>query len=187
MGLWRARCSPLLYLEGRRWQCASQTCQMSTETLSLETLALLPTLFGAWLFGMKNLRVAMYLSTSGGREGSPGSPQRRGASRCKSKGGGCPRSPRTICAARRWTSSSAPSLQKVAVYVNLRASTEKQIWRGSSVQRFIAFHTVHCNTELGTFGIFDSFNNKKWFFAFFIKLTRLGVGYLNKTGADIGY
>ena len=30
------------------------------------------------------------------------------------------------------------------------------------------------------------FNNKKWFFAFFIKLTWLGVGFLNRTGAEIG-
>ena len=31
------------------------------------------------------------------------------------------------------------------------------------------------------------FNNKKWFFAFFIKLIWLGVGFLNRTGAEIGY
>ena len=27
----------------------------------------------------------------------------------------------------------------------------------------------------------------KWFFSFFIKLIRLGVGFLNGTGAEIGY
>ena len=31
------------------------------------------------------------------------------------------------------------------------------------------------------------FNNKKLFFAFFIKLIWLGVGFLNRTGAEIGY
>ena len=31
------------------------------------------------------------------------------------------------------------------------------------------------------------FTNKKWFFAFFIKLIWLGVGFLNRTGAEIGY
>ena len=31
------------------------------------------------------------------------------------------------------------------------------------------------------------FNNKKWFLAFFIKLSWLGVGFLNMTGAEIGY
>ena len=31
------------------------------------------------------------------------------------------------------------------------------------------------------------FNNKKWFVVFFIKLIWLGVGFLNRTGAKIGY
>ena len=31
------------------------------------------------------------------------------------------------------------------------------------------------------------FNDKKWFFAFFIKLIWLGVGFLNRTSAEIGY
>ena len=31
------------------------------------------------------------------------------------------------------------------------------------------------------------FNNKKWFFAFLIKLIWLGVGFLNGKGAEIGY
>ena len=31
------------------------------------------------------------------------------------------------------------------------------------------------------------FNNKKWSFAFFIKLIWLGVGFLNRTGAEIDY
>ena len=30
-------------------------------------------------------------------------------------------------------------------------------------------------------------NNKKGIFAFFIKLLGLGVGFLNRTGAEIGY
>ena len=34
---------------------------------------------------------------------------------------------------------------------------------------------------------FNFFTNKKWFVAFFIKLIWLGVGFLNKTGAEIGY
>ena len=34
---------------------------------------------------------------------------------------------------------------------------------------------------------FNFFNNKKLFFAFFIKLIWLGVGFLNRTGAKIGY
>ena len=42
-------------------------------------------------------------------------------------------------------------------------------------------------SELGTLGIFLFFNNKKWFFAFFIELIWLGVGFLNRTGAEIGY
>ena len=32
----------------------------------------------------------------------------------------------------------------------------------------------------------DFFNDKKWFFAFFIKLIWLGVFFLNRTGAEIG-
>ena len=42
-------------------------------------------------------------------------------------------------------------------------------------------------TELGTFGMFNLFNNQKWFFAFFSKLIWPGVGFFNKTGAEIGY
>ena len=38
---------------------------------------------------------------------------------------------------------------------------------------------------LSVFFIF--FNNKKWFFPFFIKLVWLGVGFLNRTGAEVGY
>ena len=34
---------------------------------------------------------------------------------------------------------------------------------------------------------FNFFNNKKWFFPFFIKSIWLGVGFLNRTGAAIGY
>ena len=34
---------------------------------------------------------------------------------------------------------------------------------------------------------FNFFNNNEIFFARFIKLIWLGVGFLNKTGADIGY
>ena len=42
--------------------------------------------------------------------------------------------------------------------------------------------------ELGTFGIFLFFHQKKNnFFAFFIKLIWLGGGFLNRTGAEIGY
>ena len=34
---------------------------------------------------------------------------------------------------------------------------------------------------------FNVFNNKKWFFAFFIKFIWLGVDFLNRTGAEINY
>ena len=34
---------------------------------------------------------------------------------------------------------------------------------------------------------FNFVNNKKWIVAFFIKLIWLGVGFLNRTGAEIGY
>ena len=34
---------------------------------------------------------------------------------------------------------------------------------------------------------FHFFNNKNWFFSFFIKLIWLWVGFLNRTGAEIGY
>ena len=42
-------------------------------------------------------------------------------------------------------------------------------------------------TEPGTFGIFYFFNSKNWFFAFLTELIWLGVGFLNRTGAEIGY
>ena len=34
---------------------------------------------------------------------------------------------------------------------------------------------------------FNFFNNKKWFFAFFIKLIWLEEGFLNRTDAEISY
>ena len=34
---------------------------------------------------------------------------------------------------------------------------------------------------------FNLFKNEKWFFAIFIKSIWLGVGFLNITGAEIGY
>ena len=34
---------------------------------------------------------------------------------------------------------------------------------------------------------FNFLNNKKWLFALFIKVIWLGVGFLNGTGAEIGY
>ena len=33
----------------------------------------------------------------------------------------------------------------------------------------------------------NGFNNKQRFVSFFIKLIRLGVGFLNRTGAEIGH
>ena len=42
------------------------------------------------------------------------------------------------------------------------------------------------SAELGTFGIFYFFSNKM-IFAFFIKLIWLWVGFLNRTGAEVGY
>ena len=44
---------------------------------------------------------------------------------------------------------------------------------------------MHC-FELGPCGIFDYFNEVK-FFAFSIKLIKLGVGFLNRTGSEIDY
>ena len=44
------------------------------------------------------------------------------------------------------------------------------------------------NIRAGHFGyFFYFFNNKKCFFAFFIMLILLGVGFLNKTCAEIDY
>ena len=50
------------------------------------------------------------------------------------------------------------------------------------------FHHIQVSgPELGTFGIFEFFSTiKNHFFAFFIKLIRLGVGFLNMTGAEVG-
>ena len=42
------------------------------------------------------------------------------------------------------------------------------------------------NTHVG-WHFFNFFTNKKLFFVFFIKLIWLGVGFLNRTGAEIGY
>ena len=48
--------------------------------------------------------------------------------------------------------------------------------------------SVNMPSELGTFGIFKFFSMiKNDFFSYFIKLIWLGVGFLNRTGAEIGY
>ena len=52
---------------------------------------------------------------------------------------------------------------------------------------FSTLDTNGLNSELGTWGIFNLYNNKKLFFAVFIKLIWLGVGFLNRTGAEIVY
>ena len=44
------------------------------------------------------------------------------------------------------------------------------------------------NFQSWALSVFLNFsNNKKWFFPFFIKLIWLGVGFLNRNGAEIGY
>ena len=48
--------------------------------------------------------------------------------------------------------------------------------------------SIRCRNQSWALSVFfNFFNNKKWFFAFFIKLIWLGVGFLNRTGAEIGY
>ena len=49
---------------------------------------------------------------------------------------------------------------------------------------------VYSTTSLQSWalsGFLNIFNNKKWFFSVFIKLIWLGVGFLNRTGVEIGY
>ena len=41
--------------------------------------------------------------------------------------------------------------------------------------------------EQGISVFLNFFNNKKYLFAFFIKLILLAVGFLNRTGSEIGY
>ena len=52
----------------------------------------------------------------------------------------------------------------------------------SSIKTLMAFEQ---SWALSVF--LNIFNNKKWFFAFFIKFIWLGMGFLNRTGAEIGY
>ena len=47
----------------------------------------------------------------------------------------------------------------------------------------VAAHNLQ-SRELEVF--LNFFNSKKWFFAFFSKLTWLGVGFVSRTGAEIG-
>ena len=49
----------------------------------------------------------------------------------------------------------------------------------------IVYYESGQSWALAVFLIF--FTNKKWFFAFFVKLIWLGVGFLNRAGAEIGY
>ena len=54
-------------------------------------------------------------------------------------------------------------------------------WGASLSQIIIIYRAGHFRYFL------NFFNNKKWFFAYFIKLIWLGVGFLNRTGAENGY
>ena len=54
--------------------------------------------------------------------------------------------------------------------------------------RRLMVKVTHSHTQGWALSVFlNFFNNKKLFFAFFIKIIRLGVGFLNGTGAEIGY
>ena len=48
------------------------------------------------------------------------------------------------------------------------------------------FNRRMCTAELGTFDIFNFFNDKNDIFAFFIKLIWRGIDFLNRNGAEIG-
>ena len=61
-------------------------------------------------------------------------------------------------------------------------------WIYQTISLTCTLQFVHKNwaAELGTWGIILFFNNKKWF-SIFVKLIWLGVGFLNRTDAEIGY
>ena len=52
----------------------------------------------------------------------------------------------------------------------------------------VASHVYKLQAQSWALSVFlNFFNNKKWFFLFFTKLIWLGVGFFNRTGAEMGY
>ena len=69
-----------------------------------------------------------------------------------------------------------------------RARTEIQDQAGIAERKGEGFFFVISLQSWGHFWYFIIFSIiKKWFSAFFIKLIWLGVSFLNRTGAEIGY
>ena len=65
--------------------------------------------------------------------------------------------------------------------------TKPSLGSVESHYRLPSWKTVATKCELGTWGIFWIFSLiKNYFFALFIKLFGLGVGFLNSTGAEMG-
>ena len=67
-------------------------------------------------------------------------------------------------------------------------NTQQHPSAGPSVYVQAAVHCGCIDIQSWALEVFlNFFNNKKLFFAFLIKLIWLGVGFLNRTGAEIGY
>ena len=94
------------------------------------------------------------------------------------------------CTVAAWTMHSS----KATTANNRGWKKRGSFWllKNKNPQKFVPHphpptHTAptHRNWTLSVF--FNVFNNKKSFFAFFIKLIWLGVGFLSRTGAETGH
>ena len=78
-------------------------------------------------------------------------------------------------------------IPKVGSSVALTVRSMKPFCRAMTVRRAATLASRRPLHRWALPVFINFFTNKKWFFAFFIKLIWLGVGFLNRTGAEIGY
>ena len=81
-------------------------------------------------------------------------------------------------------------MQKIAFFIienNPQVLSSMPVTLDASTHKHFLYQINFLNQFVSGEVIFYFFNNKKLFFAFFIKLIWLGVGFLNRTGAEIGY
>ena len=81
--------------------------------------------------------------------------------------------------------ASLSSFSRNCSLINLHSYTVEIIIKHYWIAKVIQIHRYDQSWEILVF--FNFLNNKNWFFCIFIKLIWLGVGFLNRTGAEIGY
>ena len=89
------------------------------------------------------------------------------------------------CCTTRWINSCKKMERPELGKKNPKNTQKNGTCAPSCLPSKLLEHPVLHGQSWETSVFLNFFNNKKWFFAFFIKLIWLGVGFLNMTGAEI--